>query len=78
VIHLFQVIRALARYMYWLAGGALAGIVFLTVADVLLRIFAQPIVGTYELVGFLGAWAIGLAIPQTSLDRGQVFMEFLV
>lgn len=74
---LTMVIRRLALWMYWLAGGALASIMFLTVADVILRLFKRPIVGTYELVGFLGAWAIGFAIPQTSLDKGQVLMDFV-
>ena len=49
----------------------------ITVADVVLRSFRSPILGTYELVGFLGAFAIGFALPQTSLDRGQVLMDFL-
>ena len=33
------------------AGAALAFLMLLTVADVVLRIFGHPIVGTYELVG---------------------------
>jgi len=48
-----------------------------TVADVVLRSFKSPITGTYELVGFLGAVAIGFSLPQTSLDKGQVLMDFL-
>ena len=47
------------------------------VADVLLRSLKSPITGTYELVGFLGAVAIGFSLPQTSLDKGQVLMDFL-
>jgi len=63
--------------MYSVAGLALSGMMFLTVADVLLRAFRRPIVGTYELVGLLGAVVIGFAIPQTSRLNGHVYMDFL-
>jgi len=63
--------------MFVVAGVALAGSMFLTVADVFLRAFKSPIVGTYELVGLLGAVVIGFAIPQTSRVNGHVIMDFL-
>jgi TRAP-type C4-dicarboxylate transport system permease small subunit len=67
----------LAKAMFWVAAVALTSIMVLTVSDVFLRIFKHPILGTYEIVGFLAAWAIGFAIPQTSVDRGHVLMDFL-
>ena len=70
-------VRPLARGMHVAGAAALAGMMALTVADVVLRSFRRPITGTYELVGFLGAVAIGFSLPQTSLDRGQVLMDFL-
>ena len=70
-------VRPLARSLHWAGAAALAAMMLLTVADVVLRSFRRPILGTYELVGFLGAFAIGFALPQTSLDRGQVLMDFL-
>ena len=70
-------VRPLARGMHWAGGAALVGIMLVTVADVVLRSFKSPITGTYELVGFLGAVAIGFSLPQTSLDKGQVLMDFL-
>lgn len=72
-----SLINGLSRLMYWIAGLALAGIMFLTVADVLLRLTATPIIGTYEIVSFLGAIVIGFAIPQTSIENGHVMMDFL-
>ncbi|MCA1961710.1 MAG: TRAP transporter small permease [Desulfomonile sp.] len=74
---LSAVIRVLSRVMYSIAGVALTSMVFLTVADVALRTLKRPIVGTYELVGLLGAVAIGFAIPQTSRVQGHVRMDFL-
>ena len=66
---------------YWLnAVGAvtLTLMMLLTVADVILRAFARPILGTYEIASVLLAVVIGFSIPKVSLDRGHVYMEFLV
>ncbi len=71
------IIRRIARVMYWIAGVALAAMMFLTVSDVFLRLFKHPIVGTYELVSLLGAVVIGFAIPQTTIERGHVLMDFV-
>ena len=70
-------VRPLARGMHAAGAAALTAMMLVTVADVVLRSFRRPITGTYELVGFLGAVAIGFSLPQTSLDRGQVLMDFL-
>jgi TRAP-type C4-dicarboxylate transport system permease small subunit len=63
--------------MSWIAAVAITSIVFLTVADVILRRFRRPIDFTYEVVILLGAIAIGFSIPQTTLDKGHVLMDFL-
>ena len=70
-------LRRVARLMYWIAGAALAAMMFLTVADVVLRYFKMPIVGTYEIVSMLGAIVIGFAVPQTTMERGHVLMDFI-
>lgn len=69
--------RGLSRFMFSVAGAALAASMFLTVGDVILRSFQHPIVGTYELVGLLGAVVVGFAIPETSRVNGHVIMDFL-
>ena len=61
-----------------IGGSALTFMMFLTVADVLMRAGGRPILGTYEIVGLALALVIGFAIPKVSMDRGHVFMEFLV
>lgn len=73
-----EIAMRLARGMYIVAGIALASGMFLTVADVVLRTFKRPIVGTYELVGFMVAVSIGLAIPETSRAKGHVLMDFVI
>ncbi len=71
------IIGWLSRVMFAVAGLALVGSMFLTVADVTLRSFGRPILGTFELIGLLGAVVIGFAIPQTSRLGGHVIMELI-
>lgn len=63
--------------MFLIAGIAITVSVALTCADVILRIFKRPIMGTYELVGILGAITVGFAIPQTTRLQGHVVMDFV-
>lgn len=51
---------------------------FLSCADIILRLFRRPILGTYEIVGLLGAMVAGLAIAQTTIDRGHVAVQVVV
>jgi len=74
-IYILQFISKLLNYI---AGIALTFMMFLTVADVLLRAGGHPIIGTYEIVALSLALVIGFAIPQVSLDKGHVYMEFLL
>lgn len=74
---LTKLVTAVSRLMFVVAGIALAGSMALTVSDVILRALKRPIVGTYELVGMLGAIVIGFAIPQTSRMKGHVVMDFV-
>jgi len=71
------ILQKIVHALYGIAGIALAGIVFLTVADVFLRLFSIPIEGTYEIVSMAGAVVIGFAVPQTTIERGHVLMDFL-
>jgi TRAP-type C4-dicarboxylate transport system permease small subunit len=62
----------------WVAAGAVVAMMFLTCADVILRIFRHPIPGTYEIVGLLGSVVIAFSIGYTSLEKGHIAVEFLV
>lgn len=73
---IFNIIKKLSRLMYWIAAVAIVSIVFLTVTDVILRRFRMPIDWAYEVVVLLGAIAIGFSVPQTTIDKGHVLMDF--
>lgn len=64
--------------MYSIAGFVLTCMMLLTVTDVILRFCGKPLPGTYELVGLTGAIVAGFAIPQTTLLKGHVYVEFVI
>jgi len=72
------VLRFISNLLNTIAGIAVTFMMFLTVADVLLRAGGHPIIGTFEIVSLLLALVIGFGIPQVSLDRGHVYMDFLL
>lgn len=78
MLDLLRFIKRLSRILNWVAGWSLVGMTALTCADVILRCFRRPILGTYEVVGFLGAVVISFALAETTLERGHVAVEVVV
>ena len=74
----FNALKVVSKVLNSIAGVAVTFMMCLTVADVLLRAGGHPIVGTFEIVALLLALVIGFGIPQVSLDRGHVYMDFLL
>ncbi|MBM4307507.1 MAG: TRAP transporter small permease [Deltaproteobacteria bacterium] len=74
----FNTLRFVSKLLNIIAGISVTGMMLLTVADVLLRAFGHPIIGTYEIVALSLAFVIGFGIPQVSLDRGHVYMDLLL
>lgn len=74
---LLQVVSKISRWMNAIAAVALGFMILLTVADVILRYFRRPIIGTYEMVGLSGAVIIGFSLPFTSMMKGHVNVDFL-
>ncbi|HUL20894.1 MAG TPA: TRAP transporter small permease [Thermodesulfobacteriota bacterium] len=72
------VLRIISNLLNTIAGAAVTFMMLLTVADVVLRAGGHPIIGTFEVVSLLLALVIGFGIPQVSIDRGHVSMDFLM
>ena len=75
---LFRILQRVSKILNYIGGAALTFMMFLTVADVILRAGGHPILGTYELVSLTLAIVIGFTIPKVSLDRGHVYTEILL
>jgi TRAP-type C4-dicarboxylate transport system permease small subunit len=75
----------LRRLIYWLskvlevvAAISLLFIMILTTCDVIGRAFARPIIGTYEIVSFGAGVIVGFSLPITTLEKGHVYVDFLL
>jgi TRAP-type C4-dicarboxylate transport system permease small subunit len=73
-----SLVKTVNRWMNSVAEFVLFFMMCLTVADVVLRSFGSAILGTYELVAVAGAIVVGFSIPQTSSDRGHVYVDFMI
>jgi TRAP-type C4-dicarboxylate transport system permease small subunit len=68
----------LNKLLAWLAGAFLLGMVVLTCANILTRLFWVPIRGTFELMGFAGAVVTAFALGYTQMKRGHISVDVLV
>ena len=75
--NLFGLLQKTSKWLAVIAGTALTLMMFLTVSDVVGRAFGHPIMGTYEVVGFMLALVIGFAMPKVSLARQHIYMDFI-
>lgn len=57
-----------------LAGIALIAMMLVTVIDITTRTVGRPIPGSYEIIGWLSAASMGLALGYVQLHRGHVGM----
>lgn len=62
-----------------LAAICIFSVMLLIIANVFLRAaFKHPILGTYELVGYLTALGIGFALAQCAVQDGHIAVGFIV
>lgn len=71
-------VEILVRFLSIIAGINLTFMVSITVADVILRCFGRPILGTYVLVSLSSAMVIAFSLPSTSWRRSHIYVEFLI
>jgi TRAP-type C4-dicarboxylate transport system permease small subunit len=67
----------LNKILLGIAGVLLLGTVFLTCANIFLRMVWVPIDGTFELVGFFGAVLTAFALGYTQLRQGHIAIDIL-
>ncbi len=75
---LLRIVAKISQWMNAVAAIVLTFMVLLTVADVVLRSFRNPIIGTYEMVALSGALIIGSSIPFTSWIQAHVSVDFFI
>lgn len=75
---MLKFVRLLTNCMMIVAGVILLFMAGLTLLDVIMRYFGKPIVGTYELVSFLGVGAVAFSLPRASLMGAHVYVDLVV
>jgi len=85
-------VKGLVRYMYYVAGLAIVGMMVITTTDVFLRfcvtLYAtfhwsfmeswRPIPGTYDLVAMAGSVAAAFAMAHTTVESGHVAVSLVI
>ncbi len=66
------------RALAWMAGFALAAMLLFLVADIVLRALGRPVAGSYEVIGWLSAGAMALALGSVQQHRGHVAMDLFM
>ncbi len=59
------------------AGVALAGMMLFTAFDVLMRSLGTPVAGSFEVIGWLSAAAMALALGDVQVHKGHVAMTLV-
>ena len=75
---LLDIMRRVNEFMQTISAVVLTFMITLTTADVILRAFGRPILGTYEVVAICGGIVIGFGVPITSWLRGHIAVDFAV
>jgi TRAP-type C4-dicarboxylate transport system permease small subunit len=63
--------------MKTVGSACLIGMMFLTCADVAGRFFGHPIFGSVEIVAFMAAASVAMALPYTHQVRGHIGVEIV-
>ncbi len=64
--------------MGFVAGLGLVGVMLIMVANMIMRVVYQPIVGTYDYVSWSGVIAVAFALGYTQLQREHVSVQILL
>ncbi|MGL1833889.1 TRAP transporter small permease [Rhodocyclaceae bacterium SMB388] len=65
------------KVLLWFAGLALLALLLLTVTDMVLRAWGVTLAGSYEVIGWLSACAMALALGAVQQHKGHVAVQLL-
>lgn len=73
-----KLISGLNKLLIFLGGLCLVFMIVLTCSNIVLRVFWEPIRGTFELMGFSGAIVTAFALAFTQKQKGHIAVDVLV
>lgn len=72
-------VKAVSQTLDRLAGLCIFSVMLLIVGNIIMRtVFHQPILGTYEFVGFLTASGVALALAYCAFQNGHIAVGFIL
>lgn len=72
-------VQRVSGFMDKLAGVFIFSVMLLIVTNIILRAaFKHPILGTYEIVGFLAAMGVSLGLAHCALREGHIAVSFVM
>lgn len=74
----WKAITLLTDKMKLIGAGLLVLMMLLTCVDVIGRLFRHPVFGSIELMAFMGALAVAMALPDTHAVRGHIGVEIVM
>ncbi len=77
MVWLEKISNLLNKWFLWMGGAALLLMIGIACANMLLRPLGAPLKGAYELVGFLGALTIALALGYAQISGSHIAVDVL-
>ena len=74
----WRFVDRIQELMKIIGAVCLVGMMLLTCADVIGRLFGHPIFGSVEIVGFMATLAVVMALPYTHKVEGHIGVEIFV
>lgn len=78
MVFLDKVTQVLNQVLIWIGGLFLGIMIFLTCANIFLRLVWKPISGTFELMGYFGAIVTAFALGYAQIKRTHIAVDILV
>lgn len=73
-----RISQILNRILVWIAACFLGGMIFITCANIILRLVWVPLRGTFELMGYFGAIVTAFALGYAQISRSHIAVDILV
>lgn len=73
-----RISQILNQVLVWIAACFLGGMIFITCANIILRLVWVPLRGTFELMGYFGAIVTAFALGYTQIHRSHIAVDILV
>jgi TRAP-type C4-dicarboxylate transport system permease small subunit len=72
-----RLLRAFVHLLAAIAALSILAMIAITCADVVMRVFRRPILGSFDMIRIAGMISIACALPYTTAVKGHVAIEFL-